>query len=484
MVPAGDDFRAAWPAYAGFGANAAPPPSVHDEVAPLADAGTLNGLSWDTSADDAWTDDSRSEMAGQAGLPAAYESPPATVPALGEGTSVADLLDRPAMAPPALTDSASGPAMPAVPAPPAMHGSVDPRLAARQMPNAPPATWQIDTGLATVQPRSASEVLSTLAHKVAVGSVEQYQPVPLGFTPLDKTIGGGLRAGELLLLGGAQGTGKTTMAVQMARNIVLGGQASVLYVCFEHDEEYLLNRLIAMESVLSHLPQKTAGVKLQDVRREILGTWLAQGTEKADLSTNPRLRPALERIARYGQILYLLRDSQTTTTVANLQELISKYKELSGDRRLVVFVDYMQKVPVIPEPNTETEKVTSIVNGLKDLALSLDVPMIAIVAADKEGLKAARLRNHHLRGSSAINYEADIILILNEKYHIVAKVNIEFNPYQAQRFRDWIIVSVEKNRGGQNSVDLEFQKHFEFSCFDANGRAVQEKLIEERLYND
>ena len=42
--------------------------------------------------------------------------------------------------------------------------------------------------------------------------------------------------------------------------------------------------------------------------------------------------------------------------------------------------------------------------------------MIAIVAADKEGLKAARLRNHHLRGSSAINYEADIILILNEKY--------------------------------------------------------------------
>src|SRR5674536_108196 len=76
--------------------------------------------------------------------------------------------------------------------------------------------------------------------------------------------------------------------------------------------------------------------------------------------------------------------------------------------------------------------------------------MIAIVAADKEGLKAARLRNHHLRGSSAINYEADIILIINEKYQIVAKVNIEFNPYQAQRFRDWVVVSVEKNRGGQD----------------------------------
>ena len=108
----------------------------------------------------------------------------------------------------------------------------------------------------------------------------------------------------------------------------------------------------------------------------------------------------------------------------------------------------------------------------------------AIVAADKEGLKAARLRNHHLRGSSALNYESDVILILNEKYNIVAKVNIEFNPHQAQRFRDWTILSVEKNRAGRDAVDLEFEKHFEYSCFNPNGRQVQEKLIEERLYND
>ena len=85
---------------------------------------------------------------------------------------------------------------------------------------------------------------------------------------------------------------------------------------------------------------------------------------------------------------------------------------------------------------------------------------------------------------SAINYGAQIILMINEKYHIVAKVNIEFNPYQAQRFRDWVILTVEKNRGGQDNVDLEFEKHFEYSCFDPNGRTVQEKLIEERLYND
>ena len=353
-------------------------------------------------------------------------------------------------------------------------------------PNVEPAPdeWRVDSAAGSMIPRSALDVLTSLGDKVSSGKVEQYQPVPLGFTPLDRTIGGGIRVGEMLLIGGAQGTGKTTMALQMARNIVLGGQASVLYVCFEHDEEYLLNRLIAMESALAQTTGKAGAVKLQDVRKEILGTWLAQGSGNADLSLNPRLRNALDRIGRYGQNLYLLRGSQTTSTIENLRELISQYRKLAGDRNLVVFIDYLQKVPMIPEPDTETEKVTFIVNGLKDIALTLDVPMISIVAADKDGLKAKRLRNYHLRGSSAINYEADIIMILNEKYNIIAKVNIEFNPYQAQRFRDWVVLSVEKNRGGQHSVDLEFEKHFEYSCFDANGRTVQEKLVEERLYND
>ncbi len=345
-------------------------------------------------------------------------------------------------------------------------------------------TWKYDSGIGNIEPRSATHVLSTLAGKVAQGDVTQYQPVPLGFTPLDKSIGGGIRAGEMLLIGGAQGTGKTTMALQMARNIVMSGLASVLYICFEHDEEYLLNRLIAQESVLPSMPSRSGGIKLVDVRQEILGTWMATGGQNADLGSNPRLRPALERINRYGPNLYLLRGSQATSTVENMAALVEKYKELAGDQRLVVFIDYMQKVPVHPEPENEVEKITTVVQSLKDLALNYEVPLISIVAADKEGLKASRLRNHHLRGSSAINYEADIIVILNEKYQIVAKVNIEFNPYQAQRFRDWVVLTVEKNRGGTNAIDLEYQKYFEYSCFDPSGRTVMEKLIEERLYND
>jgi replicative DNA helicase len=396
-----------------------------------------------------------------------------------DGTEVPGMTDSVESETPA--DLAAEAAPKAGPAVRSSRGAKGPRRASAE--KAPPP-WRVDTDRGSMVPRTSLDILIDVNDKVMSGQIAEYEAVPLGLPPLDRTIGGGLRPGELLLIGGAQGTGKTTMALQMARNIAASGQAYVLYLCFEHDEADLLNRLIAMESLLPRLPHKAGAIKIQDVRSEVLSTWARAGEGQPDLASNPKLRPSLERLARYGHNLFLLRGSATVSTIDNLRELIQQHRERSGDRRLIVIVDYLQKVPQVPEPSSEAEKITYVVNGLKDIALTEHVPVIAIVAADREGLKATRLRNYHLRGSSAINYEADVILILNEKYQIVAKVNIEFNPYQAQRFRDWIIVSVEKNRSGQDNVEMEYEKHFEFSCFDPTGRPVQEKLIEERLYTE
>ena len=203
-------------------------------------------------------------------------------------------------------------------------------------PTTAPQSWRLDADTGSMVPRSALDVLVDLNDKVTSGRVSEYQPVPLGFTPMDKTIGTGLRAGELLLIGGAQGTGKTTMALQMARNIASGGQANVLYICFEHDEQYLLNRMIAMESALAHLPHKTGAIKIQDVRKEILGTWMAEGGGAAQLASNPRLRPSLDRIARYGQNLFLLRGSQTASTVENIASVAPHVTQISRSGSTVI----------------------------------------------------------------------------------------------------------------------------------------------------
>src|SRR3954454_24706254 len=144
-------------------------------------------------------------------------------------------------------------------------------------PDGPASTtsrrWHLDTGRGAMAPRSAVEVLVDVNDRVQSGQLGEYEPIPLGMAPIDRTIGGGIKPGELLLIGGAQGTGKTTMALQMARNIAASGQAIVLYVCFEHDEADLLNRLISMESLLPRLPHRAGGVKTTDVRAEVLATY-------------------------------------------------------------------------------------------------------------------------------------------------------------------------------------------------------------------
>ena len=83
--------------------------------------------------------------------------------------------------------------------------------------------WRVDTEGGSLVPRSSLDILIDVNDKVMSGQIADYEPVPLGMPPIDRTIGGGLRPGEMLLMGGAQGTGKTTMALQMARNIAASG---------------------------------------------------------------------------------------------------------------------------------------------------------------------------------------------------------------------------------------------------------------------
>ena len=62
-------------------------------------------------------------------------------------------------------------------------------------------------------------------------------------------IGGGLRKTELVLLGGAQGIGKTIATLQIARNVAMRNGQFAFYLSYEHTETHLMNRLLCMESI-------------------------------------------------------------------------------------------------------------------------------------------------------------------------------------------------------------------------------------------
>ncbi len=303
---------------------------------------------------------------------------------------------------------------------------------------------------------------------------------PTGFDLLDQALAGGLRAGSLTLIAGAQGLGKTTLALQMARNAAVAGR-SAIYFSYEHDPEAMLERLIALEA--GELAEYDAP-GLDRVRRTVEGSDGRTGSLADRLADTASGTQAVARVREYADRLHVHRSTGSATNLDVITSAVDEVWGETGEAPLVV-VDYLQKIRVEGEVLAEDERVTRVVESLKDLAIDANIPVMAIVAADKEGIEAGkRTRAQHMRGSTALAYEPDVLLVLNDKFDAVARHHLVFDTSNAERFREWLVLTVEKNRSGRDGVNMEFRKLFDQSRFEPIGRAVAEKLIDERVYTE
>ena len=328
--------------------------------------------------------------------------------------------------------------------------------------------------------RSLTDVLSETDDKLRRGEAAGARVWPTGFDALDVALAGGFRSGELVLLGGPQGLGKTAMALQMLRNAVAANRSAVFF-SYEHDAHSLLERLIAIEAA------EVAGIdaiNLTKIRAVFEARHSNAHTLHERFADAPGGPEAVSALQRYGNRLHIHTSSGLHTNLEVIRDTIAGIAE-AEDRPPMVLVDYLQKVPVPGSTMGEEERVAVVVERLKDMALEFAVPVVAIVAAEKGSLVAGkRMRVHDLRGSSALAYESDVVLILNEKYDVVAKHHLVYHLGNAERFRQWVIMSIEKNRNGVDHLELEFQKRFDQGRFDPAGRVVEEQLIEERVFRE
>ncbi|MEJ7775474.1 MAG: DnaB-like helicase C-terminal domain-containing protein [Nocardioidaceae bacterium] len=328
------------------------------------------------------------------------------------------------------------------------------------------------------QLRAMADVLSEADAKLHEGMNAAARVWPTGFETLDTYLSGGLRSGELTLLGGPQGLGKTTFALQVLRHAAASGEA-VIYFSYEHDASTVLERIIAIEAA-EHAGLEA--VSLRRIRESLEASDGRQGGLAERLRNTVGGAEAVDALGTYADRLLVHRSSGAETSVDTVRQMVDRTRASTGKSPLVV-IDYLQKVFVPGGSELEEERVTKIVEGLKDLALEIEVPVLAIVAADKEGLIAGRrLRVHNLRGSSALAYEADIVLIMNDKYDVVARHHLVYDVGNAERFRNWVVVTIEKNRSGMDKIDLEFRKRFEQGRFEIAGNAVAEQLVDERVF--
>lgn len=323
--------------------------------------------------------------------------------------------------------------------------------------------------------------------------ISDYVPIPTGFRPLDSAISNGMRNGELVLLGGAQGVGKTVASLQIARNIASLPDHYAYYLSYEHPEVHLMHRLLCLESVDPTVGDMSHGLSLGEIYKmmstdEARGL-LSSGQPRALIELfgrHPKAGPALRRMNAYAKRLIMLKATSRTTTLESIRQATRELQDRTGGK-VVVFIDYLQKVAIGDEKSqNDDEKVTIITEGLKDIAMDLDVPVWAIVASDREGLKSKRMHLYHLRGSSALDYEADIAIIMNNKYSITSREHLTYNLAEVKKFRNWIIFTLEKNRAGKAFQNMEFELHGANFTFNQLGAFVPSahRLIDEHVVNE
>jgi replicative DNA helicase len=329
-----------------------------------------------------------------------------------------------------------------------------------------------------LQLQSLTDTLDQADYRVRSGAHVAARVWPTGFDVLDANLQGGFRSGDLILIGGPQGMGKTTFVLQVARNVARSGRP-VLYFCYEHDQTTMLIRLVALEAGL------IGGVDAPRINR-IRSTFEASDglgrTLSERLADTSGGSEALEIVREYSDRLTIHRSSGSTTTMEQIKETIAAVTERHGTPPFVC-IDYLQKIPMAG--SDEDERTTAIVEQVKDMTLDYDVPVLCVVASDKEGISSGkRMRVSHLRGSSALAYEPDTVLMLNNKFDVVARHHLVYDAGNIERFKHWAVLTIEKSRSGLTGVDMEFPKRFEQSRFDTRGQLVREKLVDERVFSE
>lgn len=322
-------------------------------------------------------------------------------------------------------------------------------------------------------PKTALEVSVEFDAHLKTASIANHLPIPTGFAELDEHLGGGLHPESLLLAGGPPGVGKTIFVLQAARNIAAAGEAVACVVCFEHSEVYLYHRLLCLESFLranGHEPITLGAI------RDAIANASDVGLQTL-LDALPAARPAWEGIVSYWERFCLIKGHPMKTSL-NVLDIYLSHLRARGER-VVLFVDYLQKVPVIsPGHELGAEKQIRIVTeGLKNLAMAHGVPIVAVAASDAVGLKNEQVRFQDLWGGSSVQYEPDVALMLN-----VAVGNHANGDQQ----NETIVFSIKKNRLGPANVQIAHQllgQHFAFLPKGRNCDTFERAKTIDRLSN-
>lgn len=212
--------------------------------------------------------------------------------------------------------------------------------------------------------------------------------VPTGFTDLDHILGG-LQKSDLVILAARPSVGKTSLALDIARNVAVQSKIPVGIFSLEMSKDQVVDRFLCSQ----------AGVDLWKMRTGKL-------SENED--DFPRIGSA---IGILSEAPLFIDDSAS----CNIMEIRTKARRLQMEHGLgLLVIDYLQLMEGRTVTDNRVQEISEISRSLKSLARELNIPVLALSQLSR----AVELSHppipklSHLRESGSIEQDADVVMFI------------------------------------------------------------------------
>lgn len=215
--------------------------------------------------------------------------------------------------------------------------------------------------------------------------------VPTGYKDLDMMLAG-LQKSDLVILAARPSMGKTSLALDIARQTAIHHNTPVGIFSLEMSSQQLVDRMLAAEARVDAWKLRTG-----------------------KLNTDREFEQVREAIDRLSQApIYI--DDKPANNILSMRSVARRLRREHGLE--LIIVDYLQMMAPTGKHAADSlvQQVTEISRSLKSLARELEIPVLALSQLSRAvEQRRGRPRLSDLRDSGSIEQDADVVMFIHRE---------------------------------------------------------------------